>query len=126
MASKEPEYPKPLWLPGGNAVPVYANKEAEEESLRTAGYTDRCPFFEFPKHLYHATLKDEIAQNAGEQKEFVAKGYQEKPIEKPADAEAAPTPEQLQAKLDAQHEIIKQLLAQRDFESQAKAARKKE
>lgn len=123
MASREPEYPKAFYLPD-NPNPVYAHREKDEEPLRAKGYTDRIPYFEFPKCLYHATLNDVIVQSKDEQGQYLAKGYVLAPIVK-LEVEAAPDPVALQAKIDAQQELLKSLLADRDLRNQDDERHKK-
>lgn len=117
MPSREPEYPKAMWLPDSH-IPIYVNKEKEEDAKRAEGYTDRVPYFEFPKWLYHATAKPVVAKDAAEEKTYLAKGYVKLPVVAPEVEEVPIDPLALQAQISAQNEIIKELLAQRDFIAQ--------
>lgn len=120
MPNHEPEYPKPFWLPD-NPNPVYAHREKDETGLRSQGYADRAPYFEYPKALYHPdTQHIEVAQDKAGEKALIVRGYTTKPVAPKAETAAPTDPVVLQAKLDAQAEIIKQLLAERDLKDQAK------
>ena len=122
MANREPEYPKPMWLPGApvqsGVNPVYVNKEKEEDAKRAEGYVDRIPFFEFPKTMHHADLPPEKAENSAEEQKWLAKGYSVTPLAAPPPEDEPSDPAVLAAKVAAQEEIIKELLAQRNFADQ--------
>jgi hypothetical protein len=97
---KLPEYPKALWMPGlpiqedpnkPDLNPIHVNREKEEDEKKAKGWTERCPHYEFPRGMHHATLPMARAENEEERDVLLAQGYSLKPVVGPAPEPAGPS-----------------------------------
>lgn len=109
-----PEYPKALWKPdlplkdGEN--PIYVNREKEEDEKLAQGWTTRCPFYEFPRMVYHEKLSARIVNDLEAQEALLGEGYSLKPIAHASDEPDEPTEiEMLRRQVAEQQRLIEEL-----------------